>query len=132
SLDAGVEEDEEVDAADRDDPEKEEAERAELRQRIESRAEQAVERLLDQGKADAERAADFADHVIPFLLPVSSRPSRADPFPQDQAGQAEQGEGGDHGAEQETEIDAVAARAGVVGRADEFDAIDDAAEGERR
>jgi hypothetical protein len=37
ALDAGVEEDEEIDPADRDDPEKVESERAELGQRIERR-----------------------------------------------------------------------------------------------
>src|SRR5262245_39312109 len=54
AFDAGVEKDEEVNAADGDDPEKEETERAELRDRIERRAEQPVERSLDQLKSDPE------------------------------------------------------------------------------
>src|SRR5215831_330022 len=65
AFDPGVEKNEEINAADRDDPEEEKTERAELRQWVERRAEQAVEWLLDQGKTPAERAADCADHIIP-------------------------------------------------------------------
>ncbi len=48
ALDAGIEEDEQIDAADRDDPEEEEAKRAKLLEWIERGPEQPVERLLDQ------------------------------------------------------------------------------------
>ena len=50
-LDAGIEEDEKINAADGDDPVEEKAERAELGERIERRAEQPLERPLDQFKA---------------------------------------------------------------------------------
>src|SRR6516162_1021523 len=133
ALDARIEEDEEVDPADRHDPEKEKAERAELRQWTERRSEQAVERLLDQRKADAKRAADCPDHIIPRRF-WSDRfcPGRTNPFSQDQSSHDQQGESGDHGSEYEAEIDTVTARPGVVGRADELDAIDESAKGERR
>ena len=69
-LDAGIEEDEQVDPAHRDDPEEKEAERAELRERIELRREQALERPFDQRKACPKHAADGADHVaLRFIRP---------------------------------------------------------------
>src|SRR6516225_6206909 len=61
-----------------------------------------------------------------------SFPGRTNPLSQDQSGHGQQGKGGDYGSKQETEIDTVPARAGIVGCADELDAIDDSAEGERR
>jgi hypothetical protein len=66
ALDAGVEEDEKIDAADGDDPEKEKAERTELRQRIESRAEQPVEWSLDQVKPGSKHFA-YGFHVTSRL-----------------------------------------------------------------
>jgi len=50
-LDPGIEEDEKIDTADRDDPEEEKPERAELRERIQRRREQALERPFEQRKS---------------------------------------------------------------------------------
>ena len=70
-LDPGAEEDEQVDAADGDDPEEEKAERAELGKRIESRTEQPIERPFDQFKSASEYRARESDHLPLRSLPGS-------------------------------------------------------------
>src|SRR5262245_41993389 len=86
ALDAGIEEDEQIDAADGDDPEEEEAERTELRHRVESGTEQAVERPLDELESAPEHAANGADHrpLRGALVGRSGMPG-APPFAQEQA-----------------------------------------------
>ena len=68
ALDPGIEEDEKINAAHGDDPVEEKAECAELDERIERRAEQPLERPLDQLKAVPKRCAHRADHRRSPLL----------------------------------------------------------------
>ena len=134
-LDAGIEEDEEIDAADGDDPEEEEAERAELGERIERRAEQPLERPLDQFKAVPKHAAHRADHGdllrfigLPARLFAGHRRLRARRHSRSRmAAETSSENARDHAPEHQPVIDAIAAGAGIVGRADELDAVDDAA-----
>src|SRR5215471_2230068 len=62
AVNAGIEKDEKIDAGDGDDPEKEEAQRTKLRDRIESRPEQTIERALDQFEPVPQYVADCANH----------------------------------------------------------------------
>ena len=80
ALDAGIEEDEQIDAADGDDPEEEEAERTELGERVERRAEQPVERPLEYSKpmrSTRERtdtvSSNGADHARAAAAPLAQR-----------------------------------------------------------
>src|SRR6516162_8335231 len=56
--------------------------------------------------------------------------ARANPFAQDQSGYGKQGERRDHGSEHEPEIEAVTAQAGIIGRADKPDTVENSAERE--
>src|SRR5581483_2249857 len=115
-----------------DDPEEEEAECAKLGQRIQRRPEQAVERLLDGRKSRSKHFAHEPDHGFPRFIPLRpSCMSRAKPLAQDEAAHDEQRGGGNHASEYKSEIDAVASGTGVIGGADEPDAVEDAREGER-
>ena len=127
--DAGIEEDVEVDAADRDDPIEEEAERAQVVERVPGRREGAVEQALEplETQSAGPCAPPSSARSKSFRCRAAKAPARRHSRKREPAHAGERDEPDRHGDERRV-VEAIAAGPRVVEGAEQAHAVDQALE----